>query len=325
MNIIFFGSTADSVTVLDTLFASITKKQPQKDTIVCTVTQPPAKIGRKQILTPTPVELWSKEQGISVCSFENRTDKPWLYEQEQTVIDTLTTFKPDLLISASYGQKIPHDLIASSTFGGINVHPSLLPAWRGAYPIPWSILMGEAQTGVTLITLSDKFDTGKILAQKKVSLQETAMAEEVKKQLFTLGAELLINTLSAYTTGTEKGTLQRIENATVARKIKREDGFISWGHLMAGIQGKDIERDKRLGLLASITAPIPTAIDRMYRALSPWPGIWSIVENDASPINQKRVKILSEKYTNNRIQVESIQIEGKNPTSWKQFSEKYLQ
>jgi methionyl-tRNA formyltransferase len=323
MNIIFFGSTSDSVIVLEALQTFVTKNQ--EHAIVCTVTQPHAKIGRKQILTPTAVEVWSKSHGISVCTFENRTDKPWLYEQEQTVVDTLTTFKPDLLISASYGQKIPHDLIVSAPLGGVNIHPSLLPRWRGAYPVPWSILTGESQTGVTLITLSDTFDEGQILAQKKLSLKEDAMADEVKKQLFSLGAELLVDTLPDIISGKEKGTVQKSQLATIARKIKREDGFIPWGHLMAGIQGSDILRENRLGLLKSIQAPIPVAIDRMFRALTPWPGIWSIVENNASPINQKRIKIIAEKIANTRIQIESIQIEGKNPTSWKQFTETYLQ
>jgi methionyl-tRNA formyltransferase len=325
MNILFFVSTTDSVTVLDALYTFVSKKHPQDFSIVCVVTQTPAKIGRKQILTPTPVEIWAKQHEITISTFENRTDKPWLYEQEQSVIDTLTTCKPDLLLSASYGQKIPHDLIAAAQFGGINVHPSLLPAWRGAYPVPWSILMGESQTGVTLITLSDKFDEGKIIAQKKIPLSRHAMAEDIKKQLFTLGAELLVSTLTAYINGTEKGKSQRGENATVARKIKREDGFIPWNHLLAGLEGEDIQREFRQGLLKSIIAPIPMAIDRMYRALSPWPGVWTIVENEASPLHNKRVKILLENYTDNGIQIESIQIEGRNPVSWKQFTEVYLQ
>ena len=171
INILFFGSTSDSVIVLERLFtlhSSLCTIQIQ-----AIVTQPPRPVGRDHIVTPTPVEIWGKAQNITTLSFESNPLKPWLYKDEQQVIDTLQSVQADLLISASYGQKIPTETLTSAQFGGLNVHPSILPRWRGGDPVPWAILTGDHQIGVTVVTLSEKFDEGLIVAQKKFRQPKT--------------------------------------------------------------------------------------------------------------------------------------------------------
>jgi len=326
MNIIFFGSTSDSVLVLDALIRLPSSAFSFQLSAI--VTQPPAPIGRKQILTPTPVELWAKEHTIPVCTFETQQDKPWLYENEDDVINTLETFKPDLLISACYGQKIPNTLIAQCTYGGINIHPSLLPRWRGAYPVPWSILAGDAQTGVTLITLAEKFDQGLILSQKKIPLTETDMAEDIRKKLFTIGADLLIETLPDYMSGKLKGTPQKPEDATVARRITRQDGFVPWELLQSAMNGIDIPRENRINspssvvcLLSSILSPLSLAVFQLFRAFSPWPGVWSEITIKRE---KKRLKILKAHVEGEKLILDTVQLEGKKPISWEEFEKAYL-
>jgi len=107
IRIIFFGSTSDSVLVLDKLSAVSCQ-------LSAVVTQPPRPVGRSQTVTPTPVEIWAKAKNIPVLSFATNQVKPWLFENEQQVIDTLQPFKPDLLVSACYGQKIPSSSITST-------------------------------------------------------------------------------------------------------------------------------------------------------------------------------------------------------------------
>ncbi|MBI4066177.1 methionyl-tRNA formyltransferase, partial [Candidatus Gottesmanbacteria bacterium] len=187
--IIFFGSTGDSVSVLEKL---ITPR------VRAVVTQPARPVGRKQMLTPTPVETWAKARGIAVLSFPSDPEKPWLYADERQVIDALQPLKANLLVSACYGQKIPWETIRQARFGGLNVHPSLLPRWRGADPVPWAILAGDHQTGVTVATLSEKFDEGAVVAQKKFPIIDSDTSDALRTTLFTIGADLLMEVIPEF-------------------------------------------------------------------------------------------------------------------------------
>jgi methionyl-tRNA formyltransferase len=280
MKIVFFGSTSDSVLVLEKL-SSLPACEAG---VVAVVTQPPKPIGRKQILTPTPVETWAKDHGVPILSFPAHNQKPWLYADEQTVIDALQPLKADLIVSACFGQKIPLE--------GINIHPSLLPRWRGADPVPWAIYSGDRQTGVTIVQLSAKFDQGLILAQEKLFITNTDITSPLRTKLFTMGANLLIKTLPGILSGKLKGTPQHIEGTPYARRLTRDDGFEPWEKIM---DPKELER-----------------INRKYRAFHPWPGLWTNFQ-------KKRLKILG--FTTSPT---VVQLEGKKPVSWKQFSDAYL-
>lgn len=299
MNMIFFGSTTDSVLVLAKL-----------SHIIAVVTQPPKPIGRKHIITPTPVEVWAKKHGITCLTFPTKKDKPWEYESEQVVIDTLQPLKADLLISASYGQKIPSATIQATTHGGLNVHPSLLPRWRGTDPVPWTILSGDHQTGVTIATLTAGFDVGKIIAQKKFPVEPDAETESLRAQLFAEGAALLAHILPDFLSGALQGTTQDETLATYARRLTREDGYVPWEIIEKAIQGVDIPVDSRPKLLGLDTSHISLVITKAIRALSPWPGVWTTWQG-------KRVKILgahTQDLTNNLV-LDTVQLEGKKPSS----------
>jgi methionyl-tRNA formyltransferase len=287
MKIIFFGSTTDSVLVLSRL-----------DQIICVVTQPPRPVGRKQIVTPTPVEEWAKKQKIPVLSFPHQKDKPWLFENEQTVIDTLQPFTADLLISACFGQKIPIQTIRSAKLGGLNVHPSLLPKWKGADPVPWAILAGDHQTGVTIVTLEERFDEGKIIAQQKYPITDRDTSDEVRSKLFEIGAELLVENLLDYSSGKNSGKAQKSSSTPFARRLTRKDGFISWEEFHP--------------LLISNT----DLLDRKLRAFSPWPGIWTVVKMKNAA--KKRLKLIALKPSI------IVQLEGKKPVPYEQFAKAYL-
>lgn len=263
MKVLFFGSTSDSVIVLEKL-----------SSIVAVVTQPPKPVGRKQIITPTPVEIWAKAHAIPV-----------------TTLDVLSPFKPDLLVSASYGEKIPIDSITNARYGGLNVHPSILPRWRGGDPVPWAILSGDHQTGVTVVTLSEQFDKGKIIAQKKIPIAPDDTSGPLRTRLFHMGADLLTRALPDYLSGKNKGIDQKMGNEPYARRLTRDDGFEPWNILM---DPKEAIR-----------------INRKYRALHPWPGLWTRLPAG------RRLKILD--FTHAPV---TVQIEGKNPVSWKEFAKR---
>lgn len=297
MKILFFGSTTDSVIVLQKI---ATLKDVE---IAAVVTQPPRPVGRDHTLTQTPVAVWATEHAIPVLSFPTDPQKPWIFANETQVIDTLQPIQADLLISASYGVKIPWSTISAARFGGINVHPSILPYWRGADPVPWAILSGDHQIGVTVVTLSENFDEGKILAQEKIPITPHDTSDPLRTTLFTMGAELLVNVLPDLFRGKLKPQAShRIhEKLPYAKKFTREDGFEPWESLQKALTD----------------ATEATRIERKYRALHPWPGIWTTIA-------EKRLKLLALHLDNGLLVLDEVQLEGKNPVSWKQFQTAYL-
>jgi len=295
MNIVFFGSTEDSVVVARALH----KKFP----ITAVVTQPAKPVGRDKVMSRTPVDSWATEEHISVLTFETFPEKSWLFANEDEVTNSIETCKPDLLVSASFGERIPKELIEKTTHGGINVHPSLLPRWRGTDPTPWTILAGDAETGVTIVTVTEKFDDGRILAQKKIPITQKDMPDELRKNLFTMGAELLVATIPDYVSGKNSGVEQKKENVTIAKRITRDDGFIDWNELI-DLMEKD-----------------PEKIDRKFRALYGWPGLWTKIGVHGI---DKRVKILDISLRGSKLELHTVQLEGKNPVDWNTFKKAYL-
>lgn len=286
MKVVFFGSTSDSVIVLEKLRAQV----------CVVVTQPPRPVGRKHVLTRTPVELWATANNTTVLSFPSDSEKPWLYADERQVVDALQPFKADLLVSACYGQKIPWEAIKEARFGGLNVHPSILPRWRGADPVPWAIFSGDHQAGVTIVTLSEKFDDGKIIAQKKIPITDKDTSDALRTKLFTIGADLLIEILPKYLANehvTRHSPL--VTQSPYARRLTRDDGFELWETIQKAFGNPEVA----------------LRIDRKFRAFFPWPGLWTKIE-------EKRLKILSLHLspTTNSLLLDTVQWEGKTPIAY---------
>lgn len=306
--ILFFGSTSDSVIVLEKLVnLSIVNWS-----ICGIVTQPPRPVGRDKTITPTPVEVWGKAHNITTLSFESNTEKSWLYTDEQQVIDTLQSIHADVLISASYGQKIPTITLTNATYGGLNVHPSILPRWRGGDPVPWAILSGDHQIGVTVVTLSEKFDQGRILAQQKIPIKPSDTSIPLRTHLFDLGATLLVDLLSEYISGKIKGDPQKKNDEPQAKRLTRELGYEPWDMLVCAIAlGTEADR-----------------IEQKFRALHPWPGVWTTFNNSQLTVDKltknKRLKILTLHTENGKLVLDQVQLEGKNPVSWQQFKKAYV-
>lgn len=328
--IVFFGSTSDSVIALEQLTAH--------HTITCVVTQPPRPVGRNGIITSTPVQTWAQSHTIPFLSFTSHQEKSWEYENEQTVIDTLEPFTPELIVSASYGQKIPSKTIADAKLGGINIHPSILPRWRGADPVPWAMIAGDHQTGVTLVTLTEEFDKGKLVAQKKVPIRDSDYPDPLRSALFTMGAELLITTLKEIKGDSFENTVKNQEASSYARKFSRIDGYMPWGLLQSAMDKESharveqfaevpLIRDYLKYTLAHEAEPfLGSILERFFRALSPWPGMWTqlpIISGDT--VAEKRLKILSCTLSvKGELVLNTVQLEGKTAVPFAQFKAAYL-
>ena len=222
------GTPDFAVTILETLI--------QNTNVVLVVSQPDKKVGRKQILTKTPIHEVADKYGISVFQPEKIKND---YER-------ILEVKPDIIITCAYGQIIPKVLLDLPRLGCINVHASLLPKLRGGAPLHHAIIDGLDKTGVTIMYMDEAMDTGDIISTISYDIKSSDTTEDIHDTLRELGAKLLIETLPSIITGTNRRIKQNETEATYGYNITREEEHIDF--------------NKR-GIL----------IDRLVRGLYSWP------------------------------------------------------
>ncbi|MDO8435818.1 MAG: methionyl-tRNA formyltransferase, partial [bacterium] len=200
-------------------------------------------------------------------------------------------FKPDLIILAAYGQILPKEILDIPKYGSINVHPSLLPRWRGPSPIQSAILANDQKTGVSIIKMTEKVDKGPILGQKEIGLTGKETYLDLHNRLGEMGSNLLIEIIQKWIKDEIKPEPQDDSKAVYSKIIKKEDGKIDWE--------KPAEE-----------------IERKIRALNPWPGTYTIQQG-------KILKILKVEISNGKLIIKEIQPEGKKPMSFEDFLRGY--
>lgn len=218
--------------------------------VVAVVTQPDRPAGRHLALSPPPVKVTAQQLGLPVWQPARARDPDFLAQVQH--------WAPDLIVVAAYGQLLPATLLAIPRWGCLNVHASLLPKYRGAAPIQWALLNGEAQTGVTIMKIDEGLDTGPILTQEPVPIHPIDTAQTLHDRLAAVGAELLVHTIPLYVAGQLLPKPQPTEGASSARKITKEDGLLDW------------------------TQPARAVWNRV-RALNPWPGAFTYLPVAAKP------------------------------------------
>jgi len=272
MNILFFGSSEYSVIILKALL-----KTNYSLSVITTPDQPKP---RSKKLLPSPVKQFCQKNNLS---FEHINR----YSQISSC---------DLIISADFGQKIPNKILKSAKINTLNLHPSLLPKYRGATPVPRAILANEAKTGITIIKMTDKIDAGPIIIQKTVNIKPNDTSETLLKHCFSLGAKLLIKTLPDYIEHKITPKPQPIKSPTpYCQRFIKKDGFVNWKNFISALKTNGQNLHNKI------------------RALYPWPGVYTVMPNN------KTLKILSAELANHQLVPILVQLEGKNPISWKQF------
>ncbi len=210
MKIVFMGTPDFGVIALNKLI--------EFHEVALVVTQPDRKIGRKRVLTPSPIKAVAIANDISVFQPEN------IKEDYQKIIDT----KPDIIITAAYGQFVPVEVLECPKYGAINVHASLLPKYRGGSPIHSAIKNGEDYSGVSIMYMVKKMDAGDILSQVKVKIENDDTALSMFTKLGVAGSDLLLKTLKSIESDDLSLTKQDINLVTYAHNIKRIDEKINW-------------------------------------------------------------------------------------------------
>lgn len=239
--VVFMGTPEFSVPILEALI------EEESIDIVAVVTQPDRKVGRKQILTPPPVKELATAHDLLVLQPEKLSGS----DEMQIILD----LKPDLLITAAYGQYVPTKLLNAPTFKAINVHASLLPKYRGAAPIHYAVLNGDEKTGVTIMYMEQKMDAGNIISQIEIPITDEDDTGTLFEKLSLLGRDLLIDTLPAIFAGENESIEQNEAEVSLSPMISKEQEKINW---------KQSARE----------------IFNHVRALRPAPGTYTMLEDE---------------------------------------------
>lgn len=262
--IAFFGTPELCVPILEALTdADMTPS--------LVVTNPDRPIGRKQIITPPPVKVWGLAHDIPVLQPE-KIDAAFLEEFKAHNID--------LSIVVAYGSILPEKLINMPKHGTLNIHYSLLPKYRGATPVESVILHGDTETGVAIQNMVYELDAGDILAIAKHPINPNITAPDLRDELNTIGAKLLVETIPRWIAGEITPTKQDGSQVTKCGRIKKSDGQI------------DLEKMS------------DTELWNRYRAYYGWPGVFYFDKDG------KRVKVTEAVFENNKFQIKKVIPEG---------------
>ena len=208
--------------------------------------------------------------------------------RDKKILQELTKANADTGVLASFGAIVPNEILNLFPYGIINIHPSLLPKYRGPTPVQTAILSGDKTTGITIIKLDEEVDHGPILAQTKENILPNDTSESLYERLFKLGADSIVDTIKLYLTGKIKPQEQNHRKATFTEHLTRESGFID---LSSSLKIENLKLK--------------------IRAYHPWPGVWTKLRIKNQEL---RIKFLPEK---------KIQVEGKKPVSYKDFLNGY--
>lgn len=263
--IVFFG-TPDAAAVS---LRALIERAGTETQIVGVVTQAPKAVGRKQVVTKSPVHVLAEQHGIPVAtpSKLDATFTQWLQE-----------LKPDVAVLVVYGKILPEAVLAVPKRGFINVHPSLLPLYRGPSPVVSALRDGAAETGITIMQLDREVDHGPVLAQRSVPVAADATGGSLTDLLAQKGAELLVETLPRFLSGELTPQPQDHARATFTHKLERASGELDWSRLAA-----------ELALVV--------------RAYDPWPGTYTCWDG-------KRLKVLAAQVVESSAQATSSEPHG---------------
>lgn len=292
--IVYMGTPAFSAYILEKLVVA-------GYNIVGVISQPDREVGRKRIITATPVKEVALKYNLPVF-------QPEKIKNDYSFMNELNA---DLVITCAYGQLVPDGFLKLPPYGCINIHASLLPKYRGGAPIQWSIIRGEKYTGITLMEMVKKMDSGVMYAKEVVEILDSDNYDTVSQKLMVAGAKIILENLDDYLVGKLKGIEQNEDEATFAWNISKEDEHLSFNDNARNIFNK-------------------------IRGLSSIPGTYAFLGNDkikfyASTYEEKKTNYKCGEiigFTKNSIDVAcldgvvhllEIQIPGKQRTLVKDF------
>lgn len=286
IKIVYFGSAYFSAILLEKILKDADLLKQIEVGLV--VTQPDRPFGRERKLTPTPVKTLAEKYKIKTIDDINKPS-------------SLSEF--DLVLLYAYGGIISKKLLAQPKYGFWNIHPSLLPLYRGTSPIASPLINGDKITGVSLIKMDDKIDHGPIIDQESYTIEINDKRPDLEIKLTDMGFDLF---KKAVLLGIDKISLkeQSHKEATYTKKLTKQDGFIKISDLKSQISNLNIR------------------IYNLYKGLYPWPGIWTTVQ-PTRLTEAKRLKITDMNLSGGKLIIKKVQLEGKKEVDFETFNKAY--
>lgn len=312
----YIGTPYFSASFLEKLHSSTEELGLEIDHVI---TQPDQPVGRRKILTPSPVKIMAQK-------FD--------YDVEHDFHRFMQTDGLDLAILYAYGNIITKSQLEKPAHGFWNIHPSMLPAFRGASPITYPLMLGYTDTGVTLMQMDVELDHGPVISQRSFDIADSALRPELEVALTEVAFQILKDTFVGFKAERHiECYSQDHQKATFTRQLEKKDGYISWDLLQKSMKNERISFEALPSVIQDYyirnsteriennTFMSAEIVWNMYRAFVGWPGIWSSIPVKGQ---QKRIKINSVSYSDNKISLDRVQLEGKNETDFATFKSAYL-
>lgn len=315
MRIAFFGTPTFAARLLERIHTQLSWVE-----VSLVVTQPDKKVGRKQILTQTPVKQFALQKSLEVFDQKKLNELPQLLLNKHI----------DLALLYAYGKIIPAGLLKTPAHGFWNIHPSLLPLYRGASPLTYPLLLGETHTGVSLMQMDELLDHGPILKTAPYTIQPTDTHHDLERHLTDLGFDLFKQTLEHLSDGKLDSKPQNHNDATLTRLIRKEDGYVPFNIIASLVRNAPLQAHymppiveeyyKKNGTAQKRGQTLGEAVYNMYRALQGWPGIWTL-----APIGgiDTRLKITEMTNISGIVSISKLQLEGKTEVPFETFNRAY--
>jgi len=313
LTLAYFGSSYFSAVFLEKLI----KDNSLPIEIKLVITQPDKPAGRKQALTPTPVKILAKKYHIS-C-----------FDELQTTSSELQI--TDLSLLYAYGKIIPPNILALPKYGFWNIHPSLLPKYRGSSPIAYPLILSDQVTGVSLIKMTDQVDAGPIIAQEKIDIGLKDKRPDLETKLTDLAFSVLKKTLNSLSSQNPPNSLnlkpQNNSLATNTKFMNKQHGYLPLKILIKAMKNELLTEDEVPEIIksynsqtTSYTLQAPNIVFNLFRGLYPWPGIWTIIKVKSQ---EKRLKIIDLDLIDEQLILKKVQLEGKKEVDFKTFDKAY--
>lgn len=336
LHLAYFGTPDFSAHLLE----RIIQEMRDRVTVDLVVTRPDQPVGRKQLITPSAVKTTAQKYQIPV--WQEQVKSP----NDGNLIATMKKHQIDLSILFAYGAIIPKSILHTPRYGFWNIHPSLLPLFRGASPLAYAIMTGTTKTGVSLMQMDELMDHGPLLNQVAMDIPPHARRGELENAASDLGFTTIQKKIAGFGKGsadplttplflqtTPPPAPQNEAGATYTKLLRKNDGFIPFSVLCDVVKAnklisayfpqvmeqyfESIYQDESWKAQFSDTRQV---IYDYFRALSPWPGIWT-----ECPIKNMsvRLKILDLSYDGTIFLIKKVQLAGKRPVDFVQFNREY--
>lgn len=306
LRIAYFGTPQFSADFLEKILTD--KDLPIEVAFV--VTQPDRRVGREQVLTPTPVKVIAQKYNIPIL--------------DVGIIEALRGI--DLAVLYAYGEILPPEVLEAPKRGFLNIHLSLLPRYRGVSPTAFPIILGDNYSGVSLMKIDNKIDHGPLYAQARFKIDPKMDRSLLEGRLTALAFDLFPTVLKRWGSGhlSEQDDAQ----ATYTIKLHKNHGFLPFDLVKRLIKHEEIIPADLPQLIAeycvknnlSLPKPSPLFFYNLFRGLHPWPGLWTFVQIKNE---QKRLKLTEISFDNNHFSIQKVQLEGKKEVDFKTFMKAY--